>query len=94
MTSVKSSVTLIHIALTQKGKGVAKIGPWLVAVFAMLALMVSNGLILTGLSVYDVQFIETFGWKISEIKLRDMITLLVTGLAAPFAGGIIDRWGF
>ena len=93
MTSVKSSVTLIHIALTQKGKGVAKIGPWLVAVFAMLALMVSNGLILTGLSVYDVQFIETFGWKISEIKLRDMITLLVTGLAAPFAGGIIDRWG-
>lgn len=67
--------------------------PWWIAIFAMLAMMVSNGLILTGLSVYDVQFIDHFGWNMSQIKLRDMITLLVTGLAAPFAGGIIDRWG-
>jgi MFS family permease len=75
------------------GVCVNKLAPWLVALFAMFALMVSNGLILTGLSVYDVQFIEQFNWRLSEIKLRDMITLLVTGIAAPFAGGIIDRWG-
>jgi MFS family permease len=70
-----------------------KLMPWWIAIFAMLAMMVSNGLILTGLSVYDVQFIDHFDWNMSQIKLRDMITLLVTGLAAPFAGGIIDRWG-
>ena len=75
------------------GVCVNKLAPWLVALFAMFALLVSNGLILTGLSVYDVQFIEQFNWRLSEIKLRDMITLLVTGIAAPFAGGIIDRWG-
>lgn len=80
--------------LKQKGgEGMSKIMPWWIAVFAMLAMMVSNGLIITGLSVYDVQFIEHFDWSMSQIKLRDMITLLVTGLAAPFAGGIIDRWG-
>jgi MFS family permease len=71
----------------------SKLVPWWIAVFAMLAMMVSNGLIITGLSVYDVEFIEHFDWSMSQIKLRDMITLLVTGLAAPFAGGVIDRWG-
>lgn len=93
MTLVDTSFTLIRIGILQKGNPVTKLAPWLVAVFAMLALMVSNGLTITGLSVYDVQLMDQFNWRLSEIKLRDMITLLVTGIAAPFAGGIIDRWG-
>ncbi len=67
--------------------------PWFIAAFAAVVLMVSNGQTISGLSVYDVEFIEEFGWSLGEIKFRDMITLLLAGLAAPFIGILIDRFG-
>ena len=67
--------------------------PWFIAVFAGIALMVSNGQTISGLSVFDVAFIDEFGWSLGEIKFRDMITLLLAGLAAPFIGALIDRLG-
>ena len=70
-----------------------RIYPWFIAVFAGIALMVSNGQTISGLSVFDVEFINEFGWSRGEIKLRDMVTLLLAGLAAPFAGVLLDRYG-
>ena len=70
-----------------------RIYPWFIAVFAGIALMVSNGQTISGLSVYDVEFINEFGWSRGEIKLRDMVTLLLAGLAAPFVGILLDRYG-
>ncbi|MXZ33501.1 MAG: MFS transporter [Gammaproteobacteria bacterium] len=67
--------------------------PWFFAVFAFIVLMVSNGQTISGLSVFDVAFIEEFGWSLGEIKFRDMITLLLAGLFAPFIGILIDRLG-
>lgn len=67
--------------------------PWFIAIFASIVLMVSNGQTISGLSVYDVEFINEFGWSLGEIKFRDMITLLLAGLAAPFIGIWIDRFG-
>ena len=67
--------------------------PWFIAVFAGIVLMVSNGQTISGLSVFDVAFIEEFGWSLGEIKFRDMITLLLAGLFAPFIGILIDRLG-
>lgn len=66
---------------------------WFIAGFASLALMVSNGMTISGLSVYDVAFIERFGWSMGGIKFRDLITLALTGLLAPFAGILLDRYG-
>ena len=66
---------------------------WFIAGFACLALMISNGMTVSGLSVYDVEFIDNFGWNMGEIKFRDMITLMLTGLIAPFAGVLLDRYG-
>lgn len=66
---------------------------WLTAGFACLALTVSNSMTLSGLSVYDVVFVDEFGWSMGEIKLRDFITLALTGLLAPVAGIFIDRHG-
>ena len=71
----------------------SRLYPWFIAVFAGVVLMVSNGQTISGLSVYDVAFIEEFGWSLGEIKFRDMITLLLAGLAAPFIGILIDRLG-
>jgi len=70
-----------------------RVYPWLIAVFAGIALMVSNGQTISGLSVFDVEFIDEFGWSLGEIKFRDMITLLLAGLFAPFIGILIDRLG-
>ncbi len=67
--------------------------PWLMAVIAMLTLLVSNGLAITGLSVFDVSLLTEFGWSRGEYKLSGLITLLLTGLLAPFAGILIDKYG-
>jgi len=67
--------------------------PWVIALLASLALMVSNGMSVSGLSVFDESLLAEFGWTRGELKFRDMITLGVTGLAAPFAGVLIDRYG-
>jgi len=67
--------------------------PWLMLAFAMLMLMVSNGMILSGLSAFDKSLLTEFGWSRGTLKARDLITLLATGLAAPFIGAVIDRFG-
>ena len=60
---------------------------------ASLALMVSNGMSISGLSVFDEALLDEFGWNRGELKFRDMVTLGVTGLAAPFMGVLLDRYG-
>ena len=67
--------------------------PWLIAVLAGVTMMVSNGLSITGLSVYDEALLGEFGWSRSALKFRDMITLSVTAMDPPFAGIAIDRFG-
>ena len=67
--------------------------PWVIAILASLTLMVSNGMSISGLSVFDESLLNEFGWNRGELKFRDMITLGVTGIAAPFLGIFIDRYG-
>lgn len=67
--------------------------PWFIAVFACIVLMVSNGQTISGLSVFNVEFMNEFGWSLGEITFRDMITLLLAGLVAPATGILIDRFG-
>lgn len=70
-----------------------QIFPWVIAILASLALMVSNGMSISGLSVFDESLLNEFGWNRGELKFRDMITLGVTGIAAPFLGILLDRYG-
>jgi len=67
--------------------------PWLMAVMGMCILLVSNGLVLTGLTAFDESLLGELGWSRSELKLRDLITLVLTGWMAPFMGVLIDRIG-
>ena len=67
--------------------------PWLMMLFAMFMLVISNGMVLSGLSAFDKSLITEFGWSRGALKARDLITLLATGLAAPFIGAVIDRVG-
>ena len=67
--------------------------PWLIAVMAMLVLLVSNGLTVTGITAFDEALLNEFGWSRGALKFRDLLTLLIAGLLAPFMGIVIDRVG-
>ena len=67
--------------------------PWLMALLGMTVLLVSNGLVVTGLTVFDESLLKEFGWSRGQLKLRDLITLVLAGWMAPFLGAVIDRVG-
>ena len=67
--------------------------PWLVALAGLTVLMVSNGMVISGITAFDESLIGQFGWARGDLKLRDLITLVGTGLIAPFIGIAIDRFG-
>lgn len=70
-----------------------RVFPWLIALAALVLLMVSNGMVLTGITAFDESLLREFGWSRGALKFRDLLTLLLTGLAAPFIGILIDRLG-
>lgn len=76
-----------------KGREMNKVYPWIIASLACLILMVSNGLTITGLPILDESLLNEFGWSRGELKFRDMVTFIIAGLSAPFAGAFIDRYG-
>lgn len=70
-----------------------RILPWVVAFSALLMLMISNGLVVTGITAFDEALLKEFGWSRGALKFRDLLTLLLAGAFAPFIGILIDRFG-
>lgn len=67
--------------------------PWLMCIMAMLVLIVSNGMTMTGLTAFDESLLDEFGWSRGALKFRDMLNLVLAGLMSPFIGALIDRAG-
>lgn len=67
--------------------------PWLMCTMAMLVLIVSNGMTMTGLTAFDESLLNEFGWSRGALKFRDMLNLVLAGLMSPFIGALIDRAG-
>jgi MFS family permease len=63
------------------------------AFLAMLVMMISNGMVLSGLTPFRLDFAQRFGWSMRDMTLADLITFGVVGLLAPSLGGVIDRFG-
>jgi MFS family permease len=72
---------------------------WIIAVSAGALLLVTNGMTLGGLSVYDEVILGTLQEATGresmrgELNLRAMITFWGSGVLAPIAGAIADRIG-
>ncbi len=72
---------------------------WIIAVASGVILLVTNGMTLGGLNVFDKPLLEALGdaagepISIGALKIRDLITLAVSGLMAPIAGAAADRFG-
>lgn len=62
-------------------------------------MMVVNGMVLGGLNIFDRPLLDalnssaTTPVSLRDFKLRDAITMGVSGLLAPFAGAAADRFG-
>ncbi|TXS91995.1 MFS transporter [Parahaliea maris] len=67
--------------------------PWVISGIACIVLLVSNGMSITGLSVYDEALLDEFGWSRGELKFRDMVTFSTSAILAPFGGIFLDRLG-
>lgn len=64
---------------------------WYIALVAMLTLLVSNGMTITGMTIFDPAILQEFGWSRGDLKLRDLLQLGLSGLLAPFIGSLADR---
>lgn len=67
-------------------------GFW-IALLCMAVVTVSNGLINSGLSVYDEVLLTHFDVSIGQLKLRDSISFLGSSLFVLIAGVWVDRHG-
>ena len=66
---------------------------WFIVACAFLTLTITNGLSMGGLSVFDEELLNTFGWSRGSLKFRDFLTFAIAGAAGPFAGALADRYG-
>ncbi len=66
---------------------------WIIAGCAMVALWVTNGLIIPGITAFDPSLLEEFGWSRGTLKFRGLITFVLAGLLGPLVGALADRYG-
>ncbi len=67
---------------------------WIIVFIAMLSLMISNGMIFTGITAFDSAILADFpDWSRGDLKLRELITLIGVGVLAPIFGILIDKVG-
>jgi MFS family permease len=72
---------------------------WIIAIASGVILLVTNGMTLAGLNVFDKPLLDALSQasgdpvSLAGLKTRDAITLAVGGLMAPLAGAAADRFG-
>ncbi|HEU0184623.1 MAG TPA: MFS transporter, partial [Blastocatellia bacterium] len=66
---------------------------WVVIFFAVVAIAVTNGILLGGMPFFYGSFIDDFGWNRTTIATAGSVLLVSRGLIGPFAGPLWDRYG-
>ncbi|KAA1244927.1 MFS transporter [Aquimarina sp. RZ0] len=64
-----------------------------IAILGTILLIITNGMTVSGITIFDTAIISEFGWTKSELKFRELINMVVAALIMPFIGAIIDRYG-
>ena len=64
-----------------------------IAILGTITLVITNGMTISGIGVFDTALLEEFGLTRSELKLRGLINLVASSVIMPFVGATIDRFG-
>lgn len=64
---------------------------WMMVACGFLILLVTNGMTLTGVTIFDKVLLAEFGWQRGALKLRDLITFAGAGMIAPLFGYFADK---
>lgn len=67
--------------------------PWLVAALCMLTVIASNGLVNSGITVFDKSLLQEFGWSVGELKTRDAISFIGGAVFVLGTGYLVDKYG-
>ena len=67
-------------------------GWWIVSAM-VVALMLGSGLTFWSFTVYIPPLEAEFGWSRAQVSIAYSVEVLISGIAAPFAGRVIDRVG-
>ncbi|MEM9489484.1 MAG: MFS transporter [Myxococcota bacterium] len=66
---------------------------WLIVASAFFGLLISNGLAIGGLQVFDGAILAEFGWSRGAYKFGPFLTFAIAGICGPLIGWIADRQG-
>jgi MFS family permease len=64
-----------------------------IAVMGSIILLISNGMTISGLTPFRVEFAKLYGFSMEKMTFGDLITFSVVGILAPLLGGMMDRIG-
>lgn len=98
-SGIVTGAALVEYSAVTEKNGSGWYYGWIIAVASGCILMVTNGMTLAGLNVFDQPLLEALGQasgqpvSLAALKVRDAITLGVSGLLAPLAGAAADRFG-
>jgi MFS family permease len=66
---------------------------WYLLVAAVVGMAIASGVSFWVLGYYVTPLEEEFGWSRTLLQTGISVSLLVSGLASPLAGKVVDRWG-
>ncbi len=65
----------------------------IVVLIGAVMLLLNNGFIFVGLSIFDPLMLHRLGVRVGHLKIRDSVTFLTVALSAPLMGYMLDRFG-
>jgi MFS family permease len=66
---------------------------WYLLIAAVVGMAIASGVSFWVLGYYVTPLEEEFGWSRTLLQTGISVSLLVSGLASPLAGKVVDRWG-
>jgi len=66
---------------------------WYLLIAAVIGMAIASGVSFWVLGYYVTPLEQEFGWSRTLLQTGISVSLLVSGLASPLAGKVVDRWG-
>lgn len=66
---------------------------WFVLIAAVIGMAIASGVSFWVFGYYVTPLEEEFGWSRTLLQTGISVSFLISGLASPLAGKVIDRWG-